>query len=1327
VSRLSSAARGLIGARSYDDPEPVADFDLTDNPLEPAILFERLSTALYYDSDGVLTEAAKDEPCVGYAWDGAAWVEQGLLIRSGETGLHQSSGTDAKWTVDAPDFTVTRSNITVDGLPVVRVQIAGTAPNTATRRILFEAEGYVGGWAVNQLATSVLHMVRHAGSMTGLTAVGLQVREVVSGVVTGSSLLAPVYSGSNPIPDDGITEVAPVGVTKVLDSASASIVPVLYWTPQAGVAIDITLDIHVQTIRGADYGREPLVTTAGPETRDVEEVTLTGLEPGTYDILVDTPEGPSFWNGQAVGSTWIVEPPDGARAVSRVRFYPAKRMSTPGRRALAPDDLPEPVADLIASDVVLDDDGLVERLGTGAAHVTFPEGARPSLVEGDTPYLQVTGGQYGVGVDIPISDNMTIAMVFQSDLGLTVSERYALIGNANIAGVLALDFHGYSLGAPATLTNSFGFVSATVPAIEPGETWNVVIYTTDGAFSAWDVNGVIGCDEVLEQDYVFTDTTLRELFRRRDPALGTPYYFDGNFQHLLVFDEPLTQAQRTRLMDKLMYERPGGIEVVQQPERTVMGAVTHESFQLVSGIAKAADSVTLNVYEADDLDTVVWTDTQAPVSLPLKPSGALRQVYFEPDGLDPETAYTAILTIDGMAYDTLACTVTTAPTPGTPAVHRFAVSSCTGLNRSRYSFGHASMMLDDLDFFAHIGDIVYDDSLSLDVREKRGTFPRPYLECASVARFHRVCPTVFMFDDHDNSGGDESGLHKTNGAELNRITRQVYRETLPHYPFLQAELGETDPDQTIITQTATWGCIRHIFVDTRSQFDADEDTMIGDYWWPEHMQAIKDALVEAGTDGMRHVFLHIPTAWQNAGGPDTGIERYAPDERAELCDFIRDTAGVPPVTLINGDLHGCGVDDGGATDFSTGGGLNMIQVLASALWQNAKWIQPFEFDGREGMCTGIGYKPFSYAEIECALDGRPTITIRGAPYDGDVAGVLDTFALSERTPLIELVDPEQTYDEGDPITLTVTRDWQADYLNGGCDWSASNGESGTVAFTNPNSGETTISLTAPASSSVTITLSNPDTGVTVGDPLVLVVILAETTALLAEFDVAPDGTRAGLINTLIAGMKTDGVWSKLGSFAVLAAHDAQAGRVDWKDPTKVFTASGTITFTTDRGFAGNGTDGYLEHPDNLDAIPGFTQNSASMGVWCLTNVSASVAAIGQATSNRSYIRPHDTSNVQWRANGASTITALPASTSVGLTAWSRVDASNSRLFKDGALLATAGVSGAITSTKFCLLRDGAGFSTVQVAAGLAGASLTDADHAAIHSRIGAYLSAIGAA
>src|SRR5215213_2374639 len=83
---------------------------------------------------------------------------------------------------------------------------------------------------------------------------------------------------------------------------------------------------------------------------------------------------------------------------------------------------------------------------------------------------------------------------------------------------------------------------------------------------------------------------------------------------------------------------------------------------------------------------------------------------------------------------------------------------------------------------------------------------------------------------------------------------------------------------------------------------------------------------------------------------------------------------------------------------------------------------------------------------------------------------------------------------------------------------------------------------------------------------------AETTAIVAAMTSAPDATRQGQINTLVAALKTAGVWTKMDVLYILAAHHEQAGRVNWKNPgTLTASLISTPTFTTDRGYTSNGT------------------------------------------------------------------------------------------------------------------------------------------------------------
>lgn len=109
---------------------------------------------------------------------------------------------------------------------------------------------------------------------------------------------------------------------------------------------------------------------------------------------------------------------------------------------------------------------------------------------------------------------------------------------------------------------------------------------------------------------------------------------------------------------------------------------------------------------------------------------------------------------------------------------------------------------------------------------------------------------------------------------------------------------------------------------------------------------------------------------------------------------------------------------------------------------------------------------------------------------------------------------------------------------------------------------------------------------------------SETTALVAAMSVAPSGARQTLINTAIEKLKlyqtSFGVslWSALDFLVVPAAHDAQAGRIDWKNPARVGTVVGSPTFTVDRGYAGVLNSAYIDMGFVLSTEAGYQLNSA---------------------------------------------------------------------------------------------------------------------------------------
>lgn len=154
--------------------------------------------------------------------------------------------------------------------------------------------------------------------------------------------------------------------------------------------------------------------------------------------------------------------------------------------------------------------------------------------------------------------------------------------------------------------------------------------------------------------------------------------------------------------------------------------------------------------------------------------------------------------------------------------------------------------------------------------------------------------------------------------------------------------------------------------------------------------------------------------------------------------------------------------------------------------------------------------------------------------------------------------------------------------------------------------------------------------------------LPEASALFARMTTPPSTARKALINTLIGSLIDAGVWSESDCIYVMAAHDAQAARLNWIADQYNLTPVNSPTFTTDRGYAGDGSTSYLNTgfaPGNGKAL----QDDHHFALWNRTNVAANVAnagssllSIGTRSATDSYATrsAHATASVVANANGS---------------------------------------------------------------------------------------------
>lgn len=238
---------------------------------------------------------------------------------------------------------------------------------------------------------------------------------------------------------------------------------------------------------------------------------------------------------------------------------------------------------------------------------------------------------------------------------------------------------------------------------------------------------------------------------------------------------------------------------------------------------------------------------------------------------------------------------------------------------------------------------------------------------------------------------------------------------------------------------------------------------------------------------------------------------------------------------------------------------------------------------------------------------------------------------------------------------------------------------------------------------------------------------AATAAYLAAMTVQPDATRAGLIDALIAGLKADGIWAVLDVLALPAAHDPQAGLVNAANPAQALTVAGTMTFTTDRGYAGDGSTGYISTVTNDNGWSKFSQNSLSFGTWLNVNATNSLV-MGQINGITLRMSPTTGTNMQSRV-GSSTSVSGANTIGTGLFVSNRSDSMTIAIYRNGGAIATSASnpSTALAGEPILVNRGSTVYSTARAAAIMLGGSLDATKQAVLYTRLNSYLSAIGAA
>lgn len=237
--------------------------------------------------------------------------------------------------------------------------------------------------------------------------------------------------------------------------------------------------------------------------------------------------------------------------------------------------------------------------------------------------------------------------------------------------------------------------------------------------------------------------------------------------------------------------------------------------------------------------------------------------------------------------------------------------------------------------------------------------------------------------------------------------------------------------------------------------------------------------------------------------------------------------------------------------------------------------------------------------------------------------------------------------------------------------------------------------------------------------------------LIAAMVVPPNNFRKANIAQLIQKLYASGTWAKTDVFWVLAAHDEQAARLNWKSPgTFTLNAINSPAFVADRGFTGNGSSSWLDTGwDRPTNGVQFTQNNAHISIYQRTAAGSNVPNISDTNASyRAAIGGQGGANRWTRLNSGTNIFGPAGGTYPQQLISRRNDATNVSMLADGVQVTvpSAAASGAMNTNDIGIGRVGTGYNTGQIAGNSWGAYFDDTEAAAFYTAWNAYMVAVGA-